>query len=96
MFEKHRRGINPISDVLADGYERLRALARAVDDMGAMAIDDVRRRRRKVERIERLDQSLTETINVLSEIQVEVAEAPSDELANTKSQLQWILSTLRS
>jgi len=96
MFERYRRGTNPVTDAMASSYDRLRTLARALDNVGAMTIDDIRRRRRKTERVERLDQSLEETINVLSEIQGEVAEAPANELANAKSQLQWVLTTLRS
>ena len=95
MFERYRRGDNAFLDVVAGAYDRARAAARAVDDAGAFAIDRARRRRRKLERVERLELSLTETIGVLSELQTEVGDGLNRELADAKAQLHWVLTTLR-
>jgi hypothetical protein len=96
MFERYRPGTNPIIDVIAGSYERAREMSQALDVCGAFGIDRLRRRRRMLQRVERLDTSIGETISTLAELETETDGPAAANLSDARSQLQWVLTQLRS
>jgi hypothetical protein len=71
MFERYQRGTNPILDALATAYEALRGRAHCLDNQVALYIDQIRRRRRRFERVGRIDRTISETLSVFGELERE-------------------------
>lgn len=95
MFERYQLGTNAVMDTVVTTYDRLRAFARQLDDTAAVGVDRLRRNRRKLERVDNLDRTITETISVLAQLEGDAGVVASD-LRDTRTHLQWVLTTLRS